>query len=60
MLDAEGQPFYDPEANAALFDELESRIHINEQRQISRLPLHINDPEFSRALVERFEELLEN
>lgn len=57
MLDAEGQPFFDPDADAALFDELETRIDTNESRQIIRLPLHINDPKFSRALVEHFESL---
>lgn len=57
MLDAPGQPFYDPEADAALFSELEEQINEAEHRQIIRLPYHINDPEFSRALVEHFESL---
>ncbi len=59
MLDAEGQPFYDPQADAALFEELESRIEQSEQRRIVRLPYHINDSEFSQALVEEFESLVE-
>ena len=58
MLDAAGQPFYDPEADAALFEELESRIEQNSQRRIIRLPYHINDIEFSHALVEQFETLV--
>jgi uncharacterized protein (UPF0261 family) len=53
-LDAPGQPFHDPEADAALFDELESAVSVGPGRLIRRLPLHINDPEFSRALVEEF------
>ena len=58
MLDAEGQPFYDPEADAALFEELESHVSQNEHRKIMRLPSHINDVQFSRALVEQFEILV--
>lgn len=57
MLDAPGQPFYDPEADAALFSELEARIDSAESRQIVRLPYHINDPKFAHALVEQFEAL---
>ena len=57
MLDAPGQPFHDPEANAALFDGLESKIEQNPQRQCIRLPMHVNDPEFSQALVQHFKRL---
>jgi uncharacterized protein (UPF0261 family) len=53
-IDAAGQPFYEPEADNALFDELESSIHLTAGRQISRLPLHINDPAFAQALVDAF------
>jgi uncharacterized protein (UPF0261 family) len=53
-LDAPGQAFDDPEADEALFQELESKIVVTEQRQVRRLPYHINDPEFARALVEAF------
>jgi uncharacterized protein (UPF0261 family) len=53
-IDAAGQPFYEPEADNALFDELESSIHLTAGRQISRLPLHINDPVFAQALVDAF------
>ena len=57
MLDAPGQPFHDPAANAALLDELESQIEQTDERQLLRLPHHVNDPEFARALVARFEAL---
>jgi uncharacterized protein (UPF0261 family) len=53
-IDAPGQAFYDPEADAALFDELESAVVPAPGRSIKRLPLHINDPAFARALVEEF------
>ena len=54
MIDAEGQPFYDREADTALFEELEKRLEANEGRRIISLPHHINDPEFSNALVIEF------
>jgi uncharacterized protein (UPF0261 family) len=53
-LDAPGQPFYDAEADAALFDELESSVSTGPDRLIRRLPFHINDPQFAGALVEEF------
>lgn len=53
-IDAPGQPFYDPDADAALFDELESAIQWSAHRRLIRLPLHINDPAFAQALVESF------
>ncbi len=56
-IDAPGQPFHDPEADAALFDELEATIVPAPGRSIRRLPLHINDPAFARALVDAFLEL---
>jgi uncharacterized protein (UPF0261 family) len=56
-LDASGQPFSDPEADAALFDELESAIEPGPGRAVRRLRLHINDPAFARALVESYLEL---
>jgi uncharacterized protein (UPF0261 family) len=53
-LDAPGKPFHDPVADAALFDELESAVATGPDRLIRRLPLHINDPEFAKALIEEF------
>jgi uncharacterized protein (UPF0261 family) len=53
-LDAAGQPFFDPESDAALFDELETAIAPGPFRSIIRLPLHINDPAFADSLVENF------
>lgn len=56
-IDADGQPFYDPAADAALFHGLESRVEQTASRQIKRLPLHINDAEFANALVSEFQRL---
>jgi uncharacterized protein (UPF0261 family) len=53
-LDAPGKPFFDPEADAALFDELEAVVEQTDGRTIRRLPLHINDPEFARRLVDEY------
>ncbi|MDG2222850.1 MAG: Tm-1-like ATP-binding domain-containing protein [Rubripirellula sp.] len=55
MLDAPGAAFYDPNADSALFETLESEINVNKDRRIIRSPHHINDPEFSQLLVEQFE-----
>lgn len=56
-LDAVGRPFYDPEANRALFETLETSLQPAVHRRIVRLPNHINDPEFSAALVAEFQAL---
>ena len=56
-IDADGQPFHDPAADAALFDELKSRVKLTAFRQIKRLPLHINDAKFAKALVSEFQRL---
>lgn len=57
MLDAPGQPFYDPEADAALFKELEASVSQSEKRVIRRLPYHINDHAFASVLVEEYRSL---
>lgn len=53
-IDAPGQPFHDPAADSALFEELERSLQQTEQRRIKRIARHINDPEFAAALVEEF------
>jgi len=53
-LDAPGQPFHDPEADAALFAALEETVRQTGKRQLIRLPYNINDPQFSDALVAAF------
>lgn len=56
-LDAPGQPFHDPVADAALFEELERQVEQTDLRRIQRLPLHINDPAFAAALVAEYHNL---
>jgi uncharacterized protein (UPF0261 family) len=58
-LDVPGQPFYDPQADAALFDALEQALIPTDTRRMMRLPLHINDPAFSAALVQQFRAVLQ-
>ena len=53
-IDAPGQPFYDPEADKALFAALEATVRQTEERRIVRVPRHINDPGFAAALAEEF------
>jgi uncharacterized protein (UPF0261 family) len=36
---------------------LETNLKQTERRRLIRLPLHINDPAFSAALVENFREI---
>jgi uncharacterized protein (UPF0261 family) len=57
MLDAPGQPFHDPEADAALFDSLERDIRQTADRRLVRLPYHLNAPEFADALAAAFREI---
>lgn len=57
LIDAEGQPFCDPDADRALFETLEARMEQTADRQIERLPNNINDPEFAAALVASFHEI---
>jgi uncharacterized protein (UPF0261 family) len=57
MLDAPGQPFHDPVADAALFDAVEAAFEANALHRVSRLPYHINDPEFARHVADSLREL---
>ena len=56
-LDAPGQPFHDTAANTALFSALENTVLQTSNRQLIRVPHHINDPAFSERLVRAFNEL---
>ena len=49
-IDAEGQPFWWPEADQALFQSL--RNWVGPQVRLVELDLHVNDPAFARAAVE--------
>lgn len=55
-IDAEGQPFWWPEADAALFQSLRNWMSPNVER--IELDLHINDPAFAEAAVATLVRLL--
>jgi uncharacterized protein (UPF0261 family)/ABC-type branched-subunit amino acid transport system ATPase component len=56
-LDAPGMAFHDPAARDALFKALTETVRTTAQRQLIRLPLHINDPKFTEAVVTSFRAL---
>jgi len=57
VLDAPGGAFHDPQADAALFQALEQTVRQTASRRLVRLKRHINDPEFSSAVVTAFRAL---
>ena len=57
-LDAQGQPFWDAEADAALFRSLEGTVRQTGNRQLIRVNRNINDPEFASTVVSAFRPLL--
>jgi uncharacterized protein (UPF0261 family) len=57
-LDAPGQPFHDPVADAALFAALEETVQQTERRRLIRRPENVNDPAFAEALVAQFHEVI--
>ncbi|MBO0878675.1 MAG: Tm-1-like ATP-binding domain-containing protein [Pseudonocardia sp.] len=57
LLDAPGQPFHDPAADAALFETLEHEVRQTDDRRLRRVPHNINDPEFVQAILEAFREI---
>jgi uncharacterized protein (UPF0261 family)/ABC-type branched-subunit amino acid transport system ATPase component len=57
-LDAPGQPFWDPDADAALFRALERTVRETGNRRLVRVKNNINDPEFAAAIVGAFRPLL--
>lgn len=56
-LDAPGQAFHDPTADAALFDAIERDFETTTTHQLIRLPHNINDPEMADAFVAAYREL---
>jgi uncharacterized protein (UPF0261 family) len=57
MIDVAGQPFHDPEADAALFaglkETLDERVEVHERAE------DINDPAFAIAMADRLHELIQ-
>jgi uncharacterized protein (UPF0261 family)/ABC-type branched-subunit amino acid transport system ATPase component len=57
-LDAPGRPFWDPEADAALFRALDRTVRQTSNRQLIRLKPNINEPDFAAAVVTAFRSLI--
>lgn len=58
VLDAPGQKFHDPAADAALFAALEATVTQTARRQLLRVPHALNDPTFAAALVAHFRDAI--
>ena len=56
-LDAPGMPFWDPEARDALYDALEKNFTSSDSRHIIRVKHHINDPEFTTAVIDALDSI---
>jgi uncharacterized protein (UPF0261 family) len=56
-IDAPGQPFHDPQADAALFEALRAHWRPGPDRKLVEIDAHINDPRFADALCEHFREV---
>jgi uncharacterized protein (UPF0261 family) len=57
-LDHEGKPFFDKAADDALFTTLEAHFTSSAAHKLVKLPHHINDPEFAKALAEAFHDIV--
>ena len=53
MIDAEGQPFHDPDADAALFEAL--RAGLGDNVELVEMDCNINDEAFATAMAEKLD-----
>ena len=58
MIDAEGQPFHDPEADAALFAAL--RAGLGGNVELIEMDHNVNDPEFAEAMADKLDEYMKS
>jgi len=56
-VDAPGCPFYDPTADAALFESIRASWRSTESHKLIELDYHINDPAFAAAAIGAFREV---
>jgi uncharacterized protein (UPF0261 family) len=56
-IDAAGQPFYDPVADAALFDAIRKGWAKGKNRKLIELDLNINDPAFAAAAAKALRDI---
>ncbi|MFA1611765.1 Tm-1-like ATP-binding domain-containing protein [Halobellus rubicundus] len=57
MLDAEGEDFHDPEADAALFEAL--RENLDDDVELIEVDANVNDEPFARAMAERLHKYMQ-
>lgn len=57
-IDAPGEVFHDPEADSALFQAAEETFVGSDSHRLVRVPHHINEPAFARAIVEHIREVI--
>ncbi len=57
-IDAPGQPFYDAQANDALFAAIEREFQPTARHHLEKVPLHINDPKFARLVADTVNKVL--
>ena len=58
-IDKPGQPFHDDEADRVLFAAIEQGFRRGANRELRRLPHHINDDAFAEALVAAWHEVFQ-
>lgn len=56
-LDAEGMPFYDPDALASLFAAIQETFVATQNRKLVTVPHNLNTPEFANAAVAALREM---
>jgi uncharacterized protein (UPF0261 family) len=54
MIDVEGKSFYDPQADAALFENL--KAHLNTRIEVAEVDADINDPAFAVQMADRLDQ----
>ena len=57
LIATEGQPFFDPAADEALFSAV--REHVGPNVELHELDMDVNDPRFARAMADRLHEMLQ-
>ena len=57
LLDAPGKPFWDPEADKALFSAIERGLRASSNRKLVKVPYNVNDAGFVDALLKQFKEI---
>ncbi len=58
-IDVPGMPFYDPEADKALFDTIRREFKQTPHRRLIETPYALNDPAFAALLVAAFREIVD-